>query len=71
MTKARIHSFSRANNINLGYFDGNRVFPRSVTNRDSASFLHNIHFCLKWKSKGVSFFQTFTELKDNFRTVDS
>ena len=31
MTKARIQPFCRANNINLGHFDGTRVFPRTVT----------------------------------------
>ena len=44
MTKARIQPFCRANNINLGYWDGERVFPRSVTNRDNALFLFNNHF---------------------------
>ena len=36
MTKARIQPFCRANNINLGYYNDDRVFPRTVTNRDSA-----------------------------------
>ena len=44
MTKARIQPFCRANNNNLGYFDGYGVFPRSVTNRDSALFLCKNHF---------------------------
>ena len=35
MTRARIQPFCRANNINLGYYDGERVFPRSVTERDT------------------------------------
>ena len=47
MTKARIQTFCRANNINLGYFDGTRVSRRSVTDRDHALFLHKNHFCLK------------------------
>ena len=52
MTKSRIQPFRRANNINLGYFDGERVFPRSVTDINNALFLYNNHFCLKWKSDG-------------------
>ena len=36
MTKARIQLFCRANNINLRYFDGIRVFPRKVTERNKA-----------------------------------
>ena len=71
MTKARIQPFCRVNNNNLGYWDGERVFPRSVTNRDSALFLFNNHFCLVWKSEGVSFNQAIEELKDNFKLVDN
>ena len=44
MTKARLQPFCRANNINLGYFDGTRVFPRSVADRNNALFLHSNHF---------------------------
>ena len=71
MTKARIQPFCRANNINLAYYVGERVFPRSVTNRDSALYLYNNHFCLIWKSEGVSFNQAVQELKDNFNIVDN
>ena len=71
MTKARIQPFCRANNINLGYWDGERVFPRTVTNRDNALFLFNIHFCLIWKSQGKSFKDAIQELKDNFKLVDN
>ena len=71
MTKARIQPFFRANNNNLGSSDGDGVFPRSVTNRDSALFLCNNHFCLIWKSEGVSFNQAIKELKDNFKMVDN
>ena len=71
MTKARIQPFCRANNINLGYWDGERVFPRSVMNRDSALYLYNNHFCLIWKSEGVSFKQAVRELDENFKMVDN
>ena len=70
MNKARIQPFCRANNINLGFHSDDRVFPRSVTNRDSALFLFKNHFCVIWKSEGVSFKQVIKELKDNFRMVD-
>ena len=33
-------------------------------------FLHNNHFCSKWKSEVVSFNHAFKELKDNFKLVD-
>ena len=71
MTKARIQPFCRANFINLGYFVGNDVYPRSVTNKNSALFLFNKHFCLIWKSEGVSFKQAVRELNDNFKMVDN
>ena len=71
MTKARIQPFCRANNINLGYWDGERVFPRCVTNRDSALFLFNNHFCLIWKSQGKSFRDAIKEVIENFKVVDN
>ena len=63
MTKARIQPSCRASNINLGYSDGDGVYPRSVTNRDCALYLYNNHFCLIWKSQSVSFNQTIHEIK--------
>ena len=69
MTKATIQPFCRADIINLGYWDGERIFQRSVSNRDSGLFSYNNHFCLVWKSEGVSFSQAITEMKDNFKIV--
>ena len=46
MTKARIQQFCRENNINSGYFDGERVFPRSITDENNALYLYNNRFCL-------------------------
>ena len=71
MTKTRIQPFCRANKTNLGYYIEDRVFPRSVTNRDTALFLYINHFCLIWKSEGVSFIRAIKELKDNFKMVDN
>ena len=71
MTKSRIQPFCTATNINLRYYDGESVFPRSVTDRNNALFLYNNHFCLIWKSQGVSFNQAVQELKDNFKVVDN
>ena len=34
-------------------------------------FLYNNHFCLIWKSEGVSFNQAIKELKDNFKKFDN
>ena len=71
MTNARIQPFCRADNINLGYYNEDRVLPRNVTNRVSALYLYNNHFCLIWKSEGVSFIRAIKELKDNFKMVDN
>ena len=71
MTMARIQPCVRKLGIDFGYFNGERVFPRTVLNRDSAFYLYNDHFCLIWKSQGVSFNQAIQELKDNFKMVDN
>ena len=34
-------------------------------------YLYNNHFCLIWKSEGVSFNQAIKELKDNFKIADN
>ena len=71
MTMARIQPCLKKLDFDLGYFNGDRVFPRTVTNRDSGLYLYNIHFCLNWKSQNVSFNQAVQELKDNFKIVDN
>ena len=71
MTMARIQPFCRANNFNLGYYNNDRVFPRTVTNRDTALYLYNNHFCSIWESQNVSFNQAIQELKNNFKKVDN
>ena len=69
-TKARIRPFCRTNNFNLVYYNDDRVFPRSVTKKDSALYLYNNHFCSIWKSQSISFNQAIQELKDNFNMID-
>ena len=71
MTKARIQPFCKANKINLGYYDGESVVSRSVTDRNNALFLYNNQFRLIWKSEGVRFNQAIKELKDNFKIDDN
>ena len=68
---ARIHPCLRKLGIDLGYYNGETVFSRTITNRDSDLYLYKNHFCLIWKSQGVSFNQAVQELKDNFKMVDN
>ena len=70
MTKARIQPFCTAKNIHMGYLNGTRVFPRSVTDRNNALFLYQSHFCSICKSESVSFNQAIEELKDISKIVD-
>ena len=72
MTSARIQPFCRKYNINIGCFDGSRINPRNITQRITSLFIHITHFCLIWKSNGISFDQAIEqELKPNFKVVDN
>ena len=71
VTPARIQPFCKKYNINLGYYDGYRVCPRNITERNIALKIHNNHFSLIWKSNGISFDKAIIELKYNFKGVDN
>ena len=71
MTKARIQPCPKKLGIHLGYYNDERIFPRTVTNRNSALYFYNNIFCLLWKSQGVSFNQAIQDLKNNFKIVDN
>ena len=71
MTSARIQPFCEKYNINIGCFDGTRLNPRNLIQRDISLFIYNNHFCLIWKSNGISFNQAIRELKANFKVVDN
>ena len=55
MTSARIQPFCKKLNINVGCCDRMRTNPRNITQRSKSLFIHNNHFCLIWKSNGISF----------------
>ena len=57
MTTARIQPFCKKYNINIGYFNGKEIWPRTVKQRNIARKVHNNHFCLIWNSNGSSFNQ--------------
>ena len=71
MTSAKIQPFCKKYNINIGCFDGTRINPRNLTQRNTSLFIYNNHFCLIWKSNGISFDKAIKELKDNFEVVDN
>ena len=71
MRSARIQPFCKKYNINIGCFDGTKINPRNLTQRDTALKIHNNHFCLIWKSDGVSFDKAIKYLKDNLKVVDN
>ena len=71
MTKARIQPCLKKLGVDLGYYIDEKIFPRTVTNRNSALYLHNNHSCLIWKSQNVSSNQAVQELKNNLKIVDN
>ena len=71
MISATIQPFCRKYNINIGYYDGVTVYPRSITQRDIALKTHRNHFCLIWNSIGISYDKAIKELKDNFKVIDN
>ena len=71
MTSARIQPFCKKHKINIGCFDGTRINPRNITQRDTALKIHENHFCLIWKSDGISFEKAIKKLKYDFKVVDN
>ena len=70
MTSARIEPFWWKK-INMGCFIGKKVCPGNITERISALYMYENHFCLTWKSKAFSFNKAMEELKINFKVVDN
>ena len=63
MTSARVQPFCRKHNINIGGYDGFRVCPRKITERNRTLYMYQNHFCLIWKSDAISFNKAIEELK--------
>ena len=55
MTSARIQPFWRKYNINIGCFNGTRINPRNIPERNTLIKVPHNHLCLIWKSDGISF----------------
>ena len=68
MTLSRIHFFCNAHNINIGYFCGHEMYPRSTIEQNEALFLNNSLFCLIWESQGFSCNEAIKLMKSNWKT---
>ena len=72
MTPARFQPVCRKHNINIGCFDGKKLWPRTITQRDTDLKVHINLFCLSWKPNGITFNQVIEdELRPNFKVVDN
>ena len=72
MTSARIQPFCRKYNINIGCYNGFRVCPRDIAERNIALYVHENHFCLIRKSQDISCEKIIEdELKPNFKVDDN
>ena len=71
MTSARIQSFCKKNDINIGCFVGTGTNPRNTTQRNISLFIYKNYFCLLWKSNCIRFNRAIEELKFNFKVVDN
>ena len=69
MTSVKVQPFCRKYNINIGCFDGTRINPGNITQRNTLK-THENHFCLIWKSDGISFNKAIKEVKDISKVVD-
>ena len=68
MTLARTQPFAKKYGIEIGYFNGKEVMPRSVKERKKCLYLHNKHFCCIW---GDSLKRAVDELQTNFKLVSN
>ena len=66
---AHIQPCFRKLGIDLGYYNGKEVYPRTINKRNIGLNLHNNHFCLIWKSESIKFIQAIKEMKDNFKLL--
>ena len=63
--------FVKKHKINTGCYDGFRVCSINTTEKKIALYMNKNHFCLIWKSQGISFNEAIKELKTNLKVVDN
>ena len=72
MTSARIQPFCRNYIFNIGCFDGTRIKPGNITERNTSLFKHRNHFCVIWTPNVIRFNQAIeNELKPKVKVVDN
>ena len=71
MTMARYQPSLKILGIELGYYNGKEIYPRTICTWDVGLYLYTNHFCLIWKSQSVSFKHAIQEIKTNFEMVDN
>ena len=71
MNSAIIPPFCRKYNIDIGCFNGKKITPRNISQRNTSLFIYKNHSFLIWKPNDVSFVQAIKELKRNFKVVDT
>ena len=71
MTSARCRPYCKKNKNNIGCFNGQEKSPRNIKEGNKFLFIYNKHFCLFWKSDGISFNQAVeNELQPNSKVFD-
>ena len=66
-TQAKIQPFCKFANIDcIGYINGKEVLPMCLKQKNKFFYIHNIQFCVIFKSEGVSLKQAAEEVKSNF-----
>ena len=71
MKSATIQPFCRKYNVNIGCYDGFRMCPRNITERNTAINAHKNQFCLIGKSRNISSNNAIEdEIELNFKVVD-
>ena len=71
MTTAMIQPICKKHSINIGCYDGFRVCPRKIMERNIALYIYKNHFCFVWKSNRISFNKAREDLKVDFKIVDN
>ena len=68
MTSAQ--PFCKKYNINIDCYDGFRVCPTKIAERNISLYMYKNHFCLIRKLNGNSFNIAVEKIKKNFKVVD-